>query len=346
MKSWIIDHPQNEASALLGIQNPRFLAAHGWETGFWIASDERPAHKALAALGRNRTGEWEVLPLHAKGAASSKRCEDCETISRAGSRVYVFGSQYGTKEGPLEPKRHFVARFNEAFVDVENAKRPAVHVDLVRRPFALHRIVNDALQEHGIALFPVSRKLHDAFVRQPMERKRRWSRLVKREDCPINVEGSAFLEGGRLLLGLRFPVTREGHPILIELEGIDRLFEEDQASPHVVAVRVLTNVGNAKKPAGIRELDSRGGVVHAITGALDDELLGRSPRLRRAHSEHWAYRHVYGSSGLQEIEARRILRFGPRARIEGMALDGAHVWYIHDDEKIRLEQGTLESQKA
>jgi hypothetical protein len=334
MKTWTIDHPHNEASALLGIQNSLFLESRGWETGFWIVSDEREASKALAALGRSASGEWEVVRVQTRGG-STKKCEDCETISRAGSRVYIFGSQYGTKEGPLEPKRHFIARFDEAMVDVSD--KPSVKLDLVRRPFAIHRLVNDALREAGVELRPLEQALHDGFA----DVKKKWKELVREDDQPVNLEGSTFLEGGRLLLGLRHPVTADGHPILVEVEGIDRLFEEDAAPPMVLAVRIISNAGDERRPAGIRELDSRGGTVHAVTGALDDELLGGHARVHRARSEHWCFRYEYGSRGLQKVEATRIRAFTRLARVEGLALDGTNVWYVHDDQQIRLERAPL-----
>ena len=58
---------------------------------------------------------------------------------------------------------------------------------------------------------------------------------------PINVEGAAFRDGAEapkggsptLLLGLRFPVTAEGHPIVVEIEGIERLFKPGNRLPEV-----------------------------------------------------------------------------------------------------------------
>ncbi|HEY0144090.1 MAG TPA: hypothetical protein VGF48_24600 [Thermoanaerobaculia bacterium] len=342
MTAFLIDHPHNEASALLGIQNPRFLAARGWESGFWVVSDEEETADALAVLGRTAAGAWEVVRVQTRTGerSTAKKCEDCESLSRAGSRVYIFGSQYGTKKGPLEPKRHFVGRFNEALLDFDDAGKPSVELDLVRRPFALHRIVNDALR--GIELLPLPDELRASFIGGVDSKGKSWKSLLHAGDAPINVEGSTFVEGGRLLLGLRYPVTRDGHPIIVEIEGIDRLFERDAAPPIATAVRILTKVGDARRPAGIRELDARGGWVHAITGDLDDELLGASPEKRRARSEHWAFRHVYGSSGVENVEATRIRTFPRTAQVEGIALDRHDVWYVHDDEKIRLEQEELQ----
>lgn len=270
----VIDHPHNEASALLGIQNREFLEHHGWDIGFWTVSDELPAAEAIAALGRTASGEWEVIPVRTR-TDNAKKCEDCETLARVGSRIYVFGSQFGSKDGPLQPKRHFVARFNEALVGA--SKQPEVDLDLVRRPFAIHRLVNDALRTLNVALWPIEPMRHEAFVLAAIaggrEGDKAWRELVREDDTPVNVEGSAFVEGGLLLLGLRYPVTAEGRPIVVEIEGIDRLFEKNAPPPSVTAVRILANAGGRRHPAGIRELDKRDGWVHAITGDLDEELL-------------------------------------------------------------------------
>jgi hypothetical protein len=332
-----IDHPHNEASALLRLHNAAFLKSRGWDLGFWIVSDELEVREAVAALGRKSSGEWEVVSLKMTDGnpATSKTCEDCETLARAGNRVYIFGSQFGAKEGPLEPKRHFIARFNEALLEID---KPSVGVDVVRRPFAIHRLVNDALRAAEIETLPLDPEEHDALVasvvREGKKRRKSWRKLVREDDVPVDVEGSAFIDGGLLLLGLRYPVTADGHPILVEIEGIDRLFEEKAAPPEVTAVRILEDVGSRRRPAGVRELDAFAGHVHVITGALDKQVRGK---LGAAPSEHWKFR---VPSSAAAVEAKLVHSFGRGATVEGIALEGDRAWYVHDDEQIRLE--TLE----
>jgi hypothetical protein len=346
MKTYEIDHPHNEASALLGIQNAELRRVRGWDVGFWIVSDEREAPKALAALGRTAGGEWEVVPVKTSPGIrwTTKRCEDCETLSRAGSHVYIFGSQFGTKSGPLEPKRHFMARFNEALLEVTK-KNIRADLDLVRRPFAIHRLVNDALREARVALLPLGTKLHRDFVASTRKKgrseKKGWAPRLRGDDVPVNIEGSTFVDGGRLLLGLRYPVTEEGHPIVVEVEGIDRLFERRAGPPAVISVRILSNVGTKECPAGIRELDSREGAIHAITGDLDDDLLEDSPASKHAESEHWTFQYDFSEERLQRVEAALVRRFGRRARVEGIALDAGTAWYVEDDEHIRIAHAKL-----
>ena len=347
-----IDCPFNEASALIGIQNRSLLDSRGWDVAFWAVSDERPAKKAVSAIGRRAgTDEWDVEPLRIALSAGSdtKATEDCETMARAGSWVYVLGSQFGPKEGPLEPRRHFVMRFNEALVDVRR-KSARVEADLVRRPFLLHRIVNDALREHNVELIAAADELRGAFIRKARKRGQKqhksWRALVKKGDRPLNVEGSTFLPGGRLLLGLRYPVTVDGHPIVVEMEGIDRMFDDGGANPVVTGVRIISNVGTAAKPAGIRELDSMSGVVHVITGNLDSEQLESmvvegTEGGERAPNEHWTVDVTPGERGLVTMRGHRVKKFRAGSTVEGMALVGDRVWYAHDAETIVLEEASL-----
>jgi hypothetical protein len=113
-----------------------------------------------------------------------------------------------------------------------------------------------------------------------MSWKRRW--CVAGEDelfqmelnlHPINIEGAAFRENGTLLLGLRFPTTAEGRPILVELEGIDRLFDPDGALPEVRGFWTADAVGKGGEMAGVRDLallkTGEGEELHLVTGNVD-----------------------------------------------------------------------------
>src|SRR5512134_3080784 len=176
-----IEHPQNEASGLLGIQSRAVLRELGWERGFWIVSDEQDASRAVAALGRGGDGSWAVVPLRARGPAPRKRTEDAETLARAGSWVYVVGSQYAAKEGPLEPRRHFVARFDEALVEARGGAMRA-RVEVARRPFLLHRLVNDALARFRVKVLGAGSAVHAEYV-EPVRKKgeakrKRWAELL------------------------------------------------------------------------------------------------------------------------------------------------------------------------
>ena len=354
MREFVIDHPHNEASALIAIHNHHLLERFGWDVGFWIASDEHPAHQAIAALGRRRKarkrkgGGWQVVRLKCRRSSRAPRdTDDCEAMARAGGWVYVVGSQYGSKDGPLDPRRHFVARFNESLVGVRRrAGRLTATMDVARRPFLIHRLVNRALRASGLDVIEVRKRERKAFITATRRgADARVRKRVDKRDHAVNVEGATFLPNGRLLLGLRYPVTAAGNPILVEIDGIDRAFEPGRGKEVCVTrVWTLRNVGTARRPKGIRELDQRGRTIHAITGSLEsspDEsrIVKDHPEATRARSEHWTFEVPDDDGGDVRLKASRVRRFGRDANVEGFALfeDGC-VWYAHDDERIRLQE--------
>ena len=197
---------------------------------------------------------WEIERLHADPVGDAGKTEDAEAVTRQGGWIYIFGSHFGGKNGPLQPKRGFVARFREAEVE-HVTDDPAMAMEISRRSFALHRLINDALKERGPDLIPLGPKSHEALIAATIERGeqegKKWAGLVREDDYPINVEGAAFRDGTEapeggsptLLLGLRFPVTAEGHPIVVEIEGIERLFEPGDRLPEVRGFWTVDAVG-------------------------------------------------------------------------------------------------------
>jgi hypothetical protein len=356
MHKYVIDHPHNEASALILIHNQALLDAHDWDVAFWIVSDEEPAQKAIAALGHRRSDHeaedgqspgWEVRRLKCKLTKNSTDdpTEDCEALARAGSWIYVFGSHYGSKDGPLDPERHFVARFNEALVRIKG-DHLKTELDVARPEFQLHRLVNDALRTRGIELIDRGPEAQEQFIgrtRTDVAAGRPdWKELVQPGDRPINVEGATFLPSGRLLLGLRYPVTADGHPIMVEIDGIDRFFShKDRGAPVVTRVLVLANVGTQKVPHGVRELDQRGSTIHVITGDLESSpdksvLLKDHPQGEQARSEHHTFQ-IPADPKVVNVEGEVVRRFSEQANVEGLTVDDdGSVWYAHDDEQIRL----------
>lgn len=357
-----IDHPHNEASAMIAIHHERLLRAFGWELGFWIASDEARAHKCLAALGRRRASPnepgdaWEVKRLKTKRTKNSsrKKTDDAEAMARVGPWIYVFGSQFGSKSGPLQAKRHWIARFNEHSVEVHAEKGVLkVRLEVARPAFLLHRAVNDALIAHAVDLLPQGARVRedylDATLRQGEDDAKSWRRRIVPGDRPINVEGVAFLPNGRLVLGLRYPVTDAGHPILVEIDGLDQIFlKTDDPQVRGNRVWVLSSVGSRKKPVGIRALDQRGRTLHAITGDLDSDpddsrVLADHPEGLDALNEHHVFEiPVKGT----EIRTRRVRQFDRGDNVEGLCLlhDQGSLWYVHDADDIRLHECPLEEE--
>src|SRR5688500_6821354 len=168
------------------------------------------------------------------------RTEDAEALAWHDGWVYVLGSHFGKKKGPLRPKRAFIARFRESLT-------PAL--EIVRNQFALHRGLNDALAgQTGTPAARVHEPFSAATVRRGLERGKAWAEHLLADDHPINVEGAAFTPAGTLLIGLRWPVTKAGEPILVEVDwpwgGV----------PAVKGVHVLPLAGG---PLGVRAVSAR-----------------------------------------------------------------------------------------
>jgi hypothetical protein len=85
-----------------------------------VVLDEGAVEASVAAIGHAAGADiregWCIERLHAQASGGRVKTEDAEAIARHDGWVYVFGSQFGKKDGPLQPKRSFVARFREAEV--------------------------------------------------------------------------------------------------------------------------------------------------------------------------------------------------------------------------------------
>src|ERR687885_1953028 len=150
-------HP-NEASGLLTVENEPLLEAHDWEFALWAVLDEGEIEDCVAVIGHRRgadiSEDWEIERLHARPTGDAGKTEDAEAITYHDGWVYMFGSHFGSKDGPLQPKRGFVARFREADVG-HVTEDPAVGIELFGESFVLHRLINDALKAHGPDTIPL-----------------------------------------------------------------------------------------------------------------------------------------------------------------------------------------------
>lgn len=104
----------NEASDLLPVLAPEVLAAHGARRAFWTVLDEGTVEQCLALLLERPDGTWTAHHAAFDAGLETGRTEDGEALARSGEWVYVLGSHFGSKGGPLRPKRAFFARFREA----------------------------------------------------------------------------------------------------------------------------------------------------------------------------------------------------------------------------------------
>jgi hypothetical protein len=319
----------NEASDLLRVKDQALLAELGAQSAFWTVLDEGPVEKSLALIVHSPQGDWSAHHVAAQAGEQAGRTEDAEALAHHDGWVYVLGSHFGSKKGPLQPKRAFVARFRESVTPV---------LQIVRHRFALHRAVNDALAElTGPAHAPV----HESFIAQARERGlakgKSWVEQLQPGDHPINVEGAAFTARGTLLIGLRWPVTITGEPILVELAGVPELFSGGTLS--VVGAHVLAGAGPG--PLGVRALCAREeGGFDVVIGSIDapdkgSVLLENYPQARDASCRH--FRFALGEGSPVVINPELIADLAPLHHVEGIAeWQGRSLYVTDEDHRVAL----------
>jgi hypothetical protein len=337
----------NEASDLLPLDDAALLAAHGWDAAYLTVLDEGPVERCIAVLGHS-TGDavdrgWTSRRLIFSPVSGSGSTADAESLAVHEGRVHVVGSHFGPKGGPVLPDRQFVARF--AMADLAAAvdgARPGL--EIARTAFTLHRAVNDALAR-AVDLLPLAPRAREAFVgaarRRGVERNEPWRHHLHPGDQPINVEGAAFGPEGRLVLGLRFPPTADGHALLVEVDEAGTLFAGPGAMPRCVAVWVLGGPGGPGAPVGVRALHHAGdGLFDVVTGCLDERgapLLGGRDEGARAGCAHWRFRLPAGAAG-GTLSASLVHDFGGLDHVEGVASgpDGAPLYVVDADGEVDL----------
>ena len=343
-------HP-NESSGLMPAHAPELLETFGWHAAFWTVLDDGVVDHCIALFGRRAdaaslTAGWEIRRLRGHVTSQTALTEDCEAIARHGDWIYVFGSHYGSKSGPLQAKRHFVARFHEGDVTGPDEEgEPHVDLQVVETRFALHARVNDALRAADVELNALGPKARKKIVtrtrRQAIAEGEDWFWRVRWDDLPINVEGAAFRPDGAVLLGLRYPVSVDGHPLVVEVEGIDRLFEGAGEAPVVRGVWEVRGVGAPHELTGVRDLHIDGHVLHLLVGNIDatgvgSVLLEDHPEGAGARSAHWRVKLPAGRHG-GAVTATPVRSFDDLERVEGMAGDEQGDFYYVSDEDDRVK---------
>ena len=322
----------NEASDLTPVFDRQVLIERDWDHAFATVLDEAPVEKAIAVLvheaGAPIGQGWQALRVPAKASRRKGATQDAEACATRDGWLYIVGSQFGSKDGPLEPARSFIARVREDNVAEAIAGGGKAAVDVAWLQFRLHRAVNEALAAAAIELIepgPRTREAYiDATIRRGAEGGKAWSGDVRSGDHPINVEAVAFRGDGRMLLGLRYPVTAEGQPLLVELSGAEAVFANRDAGPDCSAVWHLDNVGNPQEPVGLRGLHADGlDRFHAIVGNLDSggtTIISDHPEGGRAYSTHVRFSLPLAAEG-GAVRCETVRRFEGIERIEGVVTD-------------------------
>ncbi|MFF0150524.1 hypothetical protein [Micromonospora sp. NPDC005203] len=336
----------NEASDLLPVRSTALLRAYGARRGFWTVLDEGPVERCLALLLEREDGEWTARHVFADAGPENGRTEDGEALAHHDGWVYVFGSHFGSKAGPLRPRRAFVARFRE-----DDAATGLVPVHVVRNSFRLHRAVNDALAGSPLTLLPPGERVRARFIVETLARgtarEKRWVSRLAPGDLPLNVEAAAFTPAGTVLLGLRFPVTDAGEPILVEIAGVPAMFAAEPAWPGALRAYALTGVTPPGKLTGFRAITpTPDGGYAAVIGSID--ALGKGSVLLDDHpgggdvtSRHVRFRlPAAGSADASRLVGEPVRDLAPFHHVEGLAeVDGRAFYVTDEDHRVALWVG-------
>jgi hypothetical protein len=328
----------NEASGLETFHNQRVLADHEWDVAFWAVLDDVDVRDAVGVIGHHYGAPlhrgWVAERLHATTPEDVGKTEDAEAVAHHRGWTYIFGSHFGKKGGPLQRKRQFIARFHdEEIVDAFGGDPVTLQVRHTGLHDGLHRMVNDALAERDVELLPSGPNVRAAFC----ERDDGPEDMRPREgDHPINIEGAEFLADGTAFLGLRWPVTADGRPLLLAVAGIPDWFDGTGA-PRVTAVHVLDAVGDGGRLAGVRDLALALGRLHVVTGNIDSRDKGSV--LLTDHPDGADTVNTHFSCPLPptdrdtEVPADAVRTFPDMPRIEGIAVEFGHVFYVSDEDE-------------
>ena len=341
----------NEASDLAPVFDAATLERLGWDRAFLTVLDDAPAEKAMAILAHPLGAEpgtgWQAHRLKGKAGDAKKRTADAEACTRRDGWLYLVGSQFGSADGPLDPRRSWIARVREddLAARLEGGKKPRMQIANLN--FSLHRAINDVLAHAShvelARIGPVTRRRYvDETIIAGARDGSEWLPRVTSADLPVNVEAAEFRGNGRLLLGLRFPVTSDGHPLLIELEGVDAVFEDPEATLRCRNVWVLESVGSPQCPLGVRALGAQTpDVFHAVLGNLDSKgkgaaLIEDNPEAASATSVHVRFKLPLTAGG-GVVRTETLHEFDPIQQVEGIALADGRAHYVLDaDGEIRL----------
>lgn len=334
-----------EGSSLLKVENAALLQANHWKRAFWMAFDEGDQGTPLGLLGQKEVGgAWEVKEVAITPRAGRPKIDDTEALARKGGFIYLVGSHFGKKKGELEAARQFIARFRE---DEAAGTSPAVDLDVRRDDFALHRLLNDGLSQRKIGLIDRGPHEQAEYIEKTRKSGEPGADRVLQGDRALNIEGATFLDSGQLALGLRYPVTQQGDPLVVVIDNVETFFQQNPSEkklPAVTTVWILHATSAPVRLRGLRELNSSGGEIQAIVGSIERAsdknpvILQDHPGAETVTSEHWAF--TVPAAGALVVEARRVRDLAPDRNVEGVTVDGGDDWYLFDEEKVRVRRET------
>ncbi len=323
----------NEASALLSFEagrggNRDLLAGIGLEEGYWLAHDEGglgSAGRSMLSIVGQAADSWSTQPveLQPTGGNGPRPITDAEALATYKDWVFVVGSGFLGPDGKLDSRRAFVTRFapTDLSQGPDGLAGPAEILDLGSR---LVTAVNEAFSDAPIELMA---------PKPSVQRAANKATGLGPSATPINIEGAAC-SGSSLLLGLRWPTTIEGNPLVVEVDnGAEILASawnadtaDDLAARAMHVHPVALDQASPKKPLGIRALSvDSNDQLHAVTGPTDRDIAAK--KLKTGSYEHVEVDLQTGStSGIETFEGYR--------KVEALAQRPNGSWlYGLDDEK-------------
>lgn len=318
--------PINEASELLPINEPTVLTSLELDEGYWLAHDEggvsTNASQSMVSIVGRTGDEWLVRPVKLTSADDLARpVTDAEALASHGGWVFVVGSGFVGANNKIDQRRSFISRFSPSRLDIK-AKELVGEAETLDLGTTLLAAINNALARASVELIEPSSSVQKAATK-----------AVGKGARLINIEGAAC-SGSSLLLGLRWPTSVAGRPVMIEIVdgahvltspwNADTPAELAAAEMHIHEVAVAD--ASAKKPLGVRALfiDHVGG-LHAISGPTDRDMAA-------AKLKAGAYSHV--SIDLEAGTTQLIETFEGYRKVEALSERPVGGWlYGLDDEK-------------
>ncbi len=365
----------NEASSLLAVHSPDVLSQLDTSQAWWIAHDEAGLDSLVSVLYSERgTGEladesWQVTTLQLGNIDDNPILTDAEALAHTEGYVFVFGSSFIGPNGKQDDRRSFVARFSEHDVvfsrslkgsnfakgdskkrsrkndKSKSATRLTAPVSVLDLHSHLTRSINTAITAQGVQLL----KSH-ARVAKQMKKSIKAGADLQPDMQPVNIEGASFV-GDDLILGLRWPVTGDGQPLVVRLTDARLVLlsatwsAKDLAECRIAAYPVNAG-GSPKRPVGVRGMtvdpEESGETIHLIVGPTDRDLAAN--RVQAAPYQHLRAHLTNNKTGLLQTE--QLQTFEGFRKVEAIAPlspadtepnpDPAWIYALDDEDAIVL----------
>ena len=308
--------------------------------------DEGVIEASIAILGHRGDDVeqgWEAIRLELAPTGNAGKTEDAEACDFFGEHLYVLGSHFGKKDGPLEAKRAWIARVAAADLAAaaDGASPP---IEIARNRFGLHRALNDHLA--GLDLRALGPRARENLVLATIERGASEGQELGGEDPRRR---PADQHRGLLLPRGRHAAARPA------LAGDRRRLADPRraAQPRGLLRRSRLAAGarrglDALVRRRAREPDGRARAgPHGATAACTRSPAAstRSARTRRscsttrapgkAHCEHWTFTLPEGGGA---VECVKTHEFPDERSVEGLAKmpSGPFLYVVDRDDNVHL----------